>query len=177
MKILSVFCSSKNNLNKKYELSVKKFIDKLNKDSYTIAYGGGTTGLMGVVRNEWVKKGGTIISSNIHKFVDPNVEDTYVFDNIIDRQKKLVELGDGYVILPGGYGTHYEMLEVITKNDIKEANKPIFIYNIDNVFENFILQFEYLTKEGFVSHNFNDLNIHISKNEFELIEQINKYGK
>ena len=52
----------------------------------------------------------------------------FVFDNIHDRQKKLIELGDAYLILPGGCGTHYEFFQILTQNDIGETNKSIFIY-------------------------------------------------
>ena len=113
---LTVFCSSKQNLNPIYYLDVEKIIKLLNPSKYNIVYGGGTNGIMDTVRKSWLDIGGTIISSNIIRFIEPDIKDDYLFDNIIDRQKKLVELGDGYLVFPGGYGTHYEALEVITKN-------------------------------------------------------------
>jgi len=101
--------------------------------------------------------------------------DDYVFDNIIDRQKKLVELGDGYLILPGGYGTHYEMLEVITKNDVGEASKPIFIFNINKVFDCFIEHINNLVKEGFITRDLNKLNVHVESDAKELADIINNW--
>ena len=77
---------------------------------------------------------GKIISSNVTKFVEPDIDDDYVFDNINERQRKLVDLGDAYLILPGGYGTCSEMFEVMTKNDIGESSKPIFIFNLFQLF-------------------------------------------
>lgn len=177
MKTLSVFCSSKQKLNDVYKYASEKMMLELNIEKYKIAYGGGTTGLMGIVRKTWIEKHGEIISSNVDKFVDPNVKDTYVFDNLIDRQKKLVDVGDGYLILPGGYGTHYELLEVVTKNDVKEANKPIFVLNINNIFDDFMKHLELLYNEGFATHKINELNIYVNSDPTELKTIIDEYYK
>ena len=173
---LTVFCSSKQNLNPNYYLEVNKAIGLLEPDKFNIVYGGGTGGIMGTVRDTWVsKKSGTIISSNIWKFVEPNIMDDYLFDNIIDRQKKLVELGHGYLVFPGGYGTHYETLEVITKNDIGEASKPIFILNTNGIFDGLIDHINKLISEGFITRDFAKLNIFVESEPTVLIEKINKY--
>ena len=55
--------------------------------------------------------------------------DDYVFDNISDRQSKLIELADLMLVLTGGFGTMYECLEAITKNQIREISKKIIIFN------------------------------------------------
>lgn len=174
---LTVFCSSKSNLNKIYYSQVEKTINLLDSAKYTIVYGGGTGGIMGTVRNSWVNKNkpGTIISSNINKFAEPGIHDDYLFDNIIDRQKKLVELGQGYLVFPGGYGTHYETLEVITKNDIGEASKPVFILNTNGIFDSLIEHIEKLIQEGFITRNFTKLNIFVESEPEKLVGKINNY--
>ena len=172
---LSTFCSSKSNLDSKYYLHTHQLVSNLNPAKYNIVYGGGTGGIMGTVRKSWLEVGGTIISSNISRFVEPGISDDYLFDNIIDRQKKLVDLGDGYLVFPGGYGTHYEMLEVITANDIGEASKPVFILNIDGIFDNFIAQINMLIKEKFITRDFVKLNIFVESEPNKLIERINNY--
>jgi cytokinin riboside 5'-monophosphate phosphoribohydrolase len=172
---LSTFCSSKSNLDSKYYLHTQQLVSNLNPVKYNIVYGGGTGGIMGTVRKAWLEVGGTIISSNITRFVEPGILDDYLFDNIIDRQKKLVDLGDGYLVFPGGYGTHYEMLEVITANDIGQASKPVFILNIDGIFDNFITQINLLIKEKFITRDFAKLNIFVESEPNKLIERINNY--
>jgi hypothetical protein len=156
---------------------VEKTIRLLDSNEYTIVYGGGTGGIMGTVRNSWVSKdkSGTIISSNINKFAEPGIPDDYLFDNIIDRQKKLVDLGHGYLVFPGGYGTHYETLEVITKNDIGEASKPVFILNTNRIFDSLIEHIEKLIQEGFITRNFIKLNIFVESEPEKLVEKINNF--
>lgn len=173
MKKLTVFCSSKNNLNSIYYDQCKKLISLLNPNKISIVYGGGTTGLMGTVRTTFLENSGTIITSNMKNFVEPGIYDDYIFDNLDDRQKKLIELGNGYLILPGGYGTHYEMLEAMTNNDIGDS-KPIFIFNCRNIFDNLLLQLEKLVEEGFITRNLEKINAHIISEPEILANKINE---
>ena len=172
---LTVFCSSKQNLNPIYYYQVEQFLKNLDSYKFNIVYGGGTGGIMGTVRKTWLENAGTIISSNINKFVEPGITDDYLFDNIIDRQKKLVEIGDGYLVFPGGYGTHYETLEVITKNDIGESSKPIFILNINGIFDNLVNQIDLLIQEKFITKNLEKLSVYVESDISKLLSHITKH--
>ena len=129
---------------------------------------------MGELISPFLNKNGTIISSNLDKFVEPEIYDDYVFDNLADRQKKLIELGDAYLILPGGYGTHFEMLEAMTNNDVGMANKPIYVFNCNNIFDNMLNQITKLNQDGFITRDLNKINTHIYSNIEELANLINE---
>ena len=198
---LTVFCSSKDNINNDFHLEIQNFIKLLDVNKFNIVYGGGTCGLMGTVRKTFIESGasfnkvkslgkacasqtkfepqgkayGKIISSNVTKFIEPDIEDDYVFDNINERQRKLIDLGDAYLILPGGYGTLSEMLEVMTKNDIGETSKPIFIFNSSNIYDNLINLFNDLKFNGLITRDFNKIKVTISSNPIELADIINNY--
>lgn len=174
MKNLTVFCSSKNNLNPIYYEQAHKLISLLNTKNIKIVYGGGTTGIMGVVRKTFLDNNGKIISSNLNKFVEPNIYDDYVFNNMDDRQKKLMDLGDAYLILPGGYGTHFEMLEAMTNNDIGVSNKPIFMFNCNGIFDSLLVQINKLTQEGFITRDLNKINTYVMSNIDDLSNKINE---
>jgi uncharacterized protein (TIGR00730 family) len=167
---ITIFASSKDIIDKEYFEKTRELITKLNqiKDDIDVIYGGGEKGLMGEVS----KYKGNIISSNVKMFVTPTMKDEYVFDNINDRQDKLIELGDVYIILPGGYGTHYELLEVMTLNDIKASNKPIILYNINNFFDKFINHINDITNTKFIENNLKKINAHIFYNPDEIIQFI-----
>lgn len=175
MNNLTVFCSSKNNINPIYFDQTIHLIKLIDNKKFNLAYGGGTTGLMGQVRTTFINNGGKIISSNVKHFVEANVPDDYVFDNIDERQQKLIELGNAYLILPGGYGTYFEMLEVMTKNDIGEASKPIFIFNCNNIFDNFINLIDNLIEEKFITRDMDHIKVSVSDNPYELANMINNY--
>ena len=225
---LTVFCSSKDNINNDFHLEIQNFIKLLDVNKFNIVYGGGTCGLMGTVRKTFIesvasfnkvkslgkagesqtkfepqgkagesqtkfepqgkagesqtkfepqgKACGKIISSNVTKFIEPDIEDDYIFDNINERQRKLIDLGDTYLILPGGYGTCSEMFEVMTKNDIGESSKPIFIFNCFEIFDNLINLFDNLKFNGLITRDFNKIKVTINSNPIELADIINNYN-
>jgi uncharacterized protein (TIGR00730 family) len=170
---ITIFASSKKEVNKEYFEKTRELITKLNeiKDDINVIYGGGESGLMGEIS----KYKGNLISSNLKKFVNSNTTDEYVFENINDRQEKLIELGDVYIILPGGYGTHYELLEVMTLNDIKVFNKPIIFYNINHFFDKFINYLQDITNSKFIENDLNEINSHMFYTPDEVVQFIKEY--
>jgi uncharacterized protein (TIGR00730 family) len=167
---LTVFCSGKHDLKQDYIDEINELVMLLDSSKIAVVYGGGTVGLMGVVRNAF---NGKIITSNMHIFKDDNYEDDYLFDNITERQKKLVDLGNAFLILPGGFGTLFELLEVVTKNQIGEASKPIFVYNYKGIYDNLLLQIKKLQEEGFVKHSLEHYKLFIHTDKVELATCIN----
>jgi uncharacterized protein (TIGR00730 family) len=170
---LTIFCSGKTNLKKDYIEEIENLIKNIDINKISIVYGGGNVGLMGVVRDSFNSIGGKIITSNLNKFVVEGIFDDYIFDNINERQQKLIELGDVYLILPGGFGTMFEMLEVITKNQIGESKKPILIFNFNNIYDYLLKEIRVLQEENFIQHELNYYNIYVFNNSDELIHKIN----
>lgn len=173
---ITVFCSSKNNLNPEFYNQTYQLIQQLNHNKITIVYGGGTNGLMGTVRKTTLESGGHVITSNIRKFAEPDAPDTFLFDSIDERQQKMVDLGDAYLVLPGGYGTCFEMLEVMTKNDIGEQSKPIFVFNCEGIFDNFIGMIDNLIQQKLITRNFDVIKVWVSSDPNELANLINGYN-
>jgi len=78
-------------------------VNSFDTEKITIAYGGGNVGLMGIVNDTYRAKGGKLITSNIKKFTVEGYPDDYIFDNITERQSKLIELGDVFLELCMNY--------------------------------------------------------------------------
>ena len=174
MKILTIFCSGKIGVKQEYLDEVKTLVNSFDTEKITIAYGGGNVGLMGTVSDTYKAKGGKLITSNIKKFTVDGYPDDYIFDNITERQSKLIELGDVFLALHGGFGTLYELLEVITKNQIEEISKPVYIYNYKGVYDNLVKLITDLQKEGFIKHDVEWYKIMVFTDPKELVDAINK---
>lgn len=173
MKKVTVFGSSKNDLDPFYFQQTERLMNLLDPDQFTLVYGGGNKGLMALTR----KFKGKVVSSNLYKFVPDDTEfvkDDFLFDTIEERQSKMMELGDMYLILPGGYGTHYEMLEVITKNDIGQTKKPIFIFNLNHVFDTLIIHLHDLYQKGFITRDLFSLHVYNISEPESLAEIMNQ---
>ena len=171
-KTLAIFCSSKTT-NPIYINSTKEIINKLDPNKITIIVGERVKGLMGIISDTFIKNNGEVISANIGLFATDKFKDDYIFDILQDREYKIIELGDNYLILPGGIGTTNELFEVLVKNDINEAHKNIYIYNINGFYDNILNQINKYSKENLISSNLKNLNIFVSDNIDEITNKIN----
>ena len=70
-----------------------------------------------------------------------------------------IQLADVLLVLPGGFGTLYECLETITKNQIREISKKIIIFNYNHIYDHLLAQIEVLQREGFVKNTVESYNI------------------
>jgi hypothetical protein len=170
---LTVFCSGKNDLKPEYVQTTQELVSRIDIAKYRIVYGGGSIGLMGTVRDTFKSKGGTLITSNLKQFVSREGDD-YVFDNISDRQSKLIQLADVLLVLPGGFGTLYECLEAITKNQIREISKKIIIFNYKNIYDHLLAQISVLQEEGFIKNRLESYNIVVLTTVNEVVKYLER---
>ena len=169
-KKVGIFCSGKTDMKQEYISIISSILQKIDTEKIALVYGGGHVGLMGVIRDVYK---GKIISSNLTKFINNNsetIEDDFVFEKISDRQSKLIELSDMFIVFPGGFGTMYECLEVITKNQIGEHSKKIIIFNYNGLYNHLHEQFNVLQNEGFIKNSLDFYNIvFLTENDIDLL--------
>lgn len=151
---LTVFCSSKDNIDEDYKKETKKLINEVNEKKYQIVYGGDDGGLMNVVGNTFSEKNGSIISIN-YKYFKVKKGD-YVADHIFDRQRKLIEYADIILVLPGGMGTLAELMDSILLNEVSdEENKlDILIFNYKGVYDLILKHFEEMKNKKFIDSDY-----------------------
>ena len=173
MKTIGIFCSGKNSLKQEYIDISKILISSIDPKKFAIAYGGGTTGIMGYVRNSFLEKGGKVISSNLYRFQEPEIEDDYIFEKISDRQAKLIEISDIFLVLPGGIGTLFETMQVLTGNYIGEGFKEIIFFNYNGLYDLCLEQMSVLQREGFLKYNLEQLQMKIFTNYDDILNYLN----
>ena len=91
-------------------------------DKLKLSYGGGCDGLMKEVYDVCLEQDIQLTSINCDRWKRPEEESlhtSFYHTSIIDRQNHLVQIADAYIVCPGGVGTLYELLQVITLNDVK----------------------------------------------------------
>ena len=170
---IGIFCSGKNDLKPEYVETTRELVSRIDIAKYRIVYGGGQIGLMGTVRDTFKSKGGTLITSNLKQFVSSEGDD-YVFDNISDRQSKLIQLSEVLLVLPGGFGTLYECLETITKNQIREISKKIIIFNYNHIYDHLLAQISVLQEEGFIKNTVESYNIVVLTTVDEVVKYLER---
>ena len=110
MKTVCLFCASMDGKDPNYQREANNFGDILLKHNYSLLYGGGILGLMGVAAKSAKKKGVKIISIFPEYLDEPSIifsetQKAIKTKNILERKKKMIELSDIFVCLPGGIGT------------------------------------------------------------------------
>ncbi|MDQ3279228.1 MAG: TIGR00730 family Rossman fold protein [Bacteroidota bacterium] len=152
---LAIFCGSKKGNNSLYEEQATELAQILAAKSVELIYGGGKNGLMGVVADTVLAKGGIVRGVIPKVLVDwehqhDTISELFVVDDMHLRKRKLYELCDGAIILPGGFGTLDELFEILTWNQLSIHDKKIFILNSGGFYDHLIAHMQLLSGEGFL---------------------------
>jgi len=162
IKSLTIFCSSSDLLNQKYYNLAEKIGEFLGKKKISIIYGGGKVGLMGKISQSAFNSDGKVIGVIPEILVSKEIKnlditETIVVKDMTERKKKLFELGDAFLILPGGSGTIEEATEVISWSILGIHKKPIIIFNFENYWDPMIEMYNNAKQNKFGNKNLQTL--------------------
>ena len=179
IKSVAVYCGHQFGNKPEYARDARKVGELLAKNKNTLVFGGSDVGLMGTVSNAAIENGGHVIgisTQHVASLQEPTHKslEVKIVDGLSERKEEMYELSDAFVILPGGIGTLDEMTDIMTKHQVKESCKPIFIMNTENFWTKFDNFLEFVREEGFVPDPAT-YNIHVVCTPEELIEKLN-YG-
>jgi len=145
-----------------YMPNEKKFIDSsielgkyIANKGHTLIYGGSKTGLMGVVADNVLHNNGKVIGvvpdiKLIKNRIHPELKNVIYTSDMAERRKKMIELGDIFIALPGGPGTLDEFSEVMDYIRLKSFKKLLLLYNVDGYYDDIKIQIEKYHKYGFI---------------------------
>ena len=158
---LAIFCGSKSGNNNLYTTHAKALGTILGTHHIEMIYGGGRNGLMGVVADSVLLHGGIVrgvIPQLLMKWESQHndISELLIVDDMHQRKRKMFELCDAAIILPGGFGTLDELFELLTWNQLSIHDKKVFLLNSGG-FYNYLLQhMQLLADEGFLYGNLED---------------------
>jgi len=180
MNTVCVFCGSSTGNNTKYSAAAKHLGKLLAARKLTLVYGGGNVGLMGEIANSVLAHGGKAIGV-IPQFlaekelVHKGLSEVKVVGSMHERKAMMAELADGFIALPGGFGTLEETVEVLTWAQLGLHTKPIGLLNVDGYF-NFLYEFfKHMVKEAFLHTEYKDM-ILIKDTAAEMLDSITTYS-
>ena len=99
-----------------------------------LVYGGSKSGLMGAIADSVLRSGGEVTGVEPHFFIENEFQHEgltrlIVTEDMTERKKKMIELGDAFIAFPGGTGTLEEIAEVLSKVSLKHLSAPCILYN------------------------------------------------
>lgn len=152
---LAVFCGSKNGNNPVYVHHATTLGKLLAEKNITLVYGGGSVGIMGAIADAMMQNGGRVIGVIPRRLVEwehqhEGITELTVVEDMHTRKKRMYDLCDAAVILPGGFGTLDELFEMVTWNQLSIHDKKIYILNSANYFDFLLKHLDQMEKEGFL---------------------------
>ena len=155
MNSICVFCGSKFGVKPSYKSAAVEVGRLLAARKINLVYGGGNVGLMGVVADSTMESGGHVIGVIPRSMADKEVahrgiSQLHIVDSMHQRKAMMSELADGFIALPGGYGTLEELCEIVTWFQLGLHHKPCGILNVDGYFDGLLSQFDVGVSEGFI---------------------------
>lgn len=179
MRRLCVFCGSSLGGRDLFAQSAGQFGDRMAGRGLALVYGGGHVGLMGVVADAVLRAGGEAIGVIPQALLDRelahrNLTHLHVVATMHQRKALMADLADGFVALPGGFGTADELFEVLTWSQLGLHAKPIGLLNVAGFFEPLLAWVERAVQEGFLRAEHRDLLLQAEEPE-RLLDLIQAY--
>jgi len=155
MKSICVFCGSSDAIHPDYLEAARQMGRLLAERRLRLIYGGGRTGLMGALADGALEAGGEVIGVIVAFMQTPALAHAgrmqmYVAPDMHARKARMHELCDGYIALPGGFGTLDELFEAITWGQIGVHQKPIGLLNVRNYYDSLLAALDHAVEEGFI---------------------------
>lgn len=152
----AVFCGSRFGNQPVYKETAEAVGAGLARAGIHLVYGGGDVGLMGVVADAAIQAGGRV-TGIIPDFLEARevmhrgVTELVVTDSMHTRKQKMFAVADAFLILPGGFGTFDELMEILTWKQLQLHSKPILIVNVANWAQGVLAMLNEAVSQGFAS--------------------------
>jgi len=162
MKSITVYCGSSDKIEEKYLEVARNLGLLLAERGIQLVYGAGSTGMMGEVARAALSARGEVIGVMPQIFDTPQLalRETTRFEVLPDmhtRLARMMDLADGFIALPGGYGTMDEFFQTVTWAQIGLHRKPIGLLNHGGYYDKLIEFIHQMEDEGFMYAGHNTL--------------------
>ncbi|EMA51571.1 LOG family protein [Halococcus thailandensis] len=153
---ICVYCGSSSGARSAYQEAAMSLGRTLAERDLGLVYGGGDVGLMGTVADATLEAGGEahgVIPDGLREreIAHEGLTELDVVDSMHERKRRMVDLADGFVALPGGYGTLEEFMEVLTWTQLGLHANPCGLLDVADYYAELATFFDHQREEGFVS--------------------------
>ena len=155
MKRICVFCGSNAGARSEYAEAARALATVLAERKLGIVYGGGNVGLMGVLADAALARGGEVIGVIPQKLVDKEVAhrgvtELRIVETMHERKALMNDLSDAFLALPGGFGTLDEFFEVLTWAQLGFHGKPCALLNVAGYYDGMLAMLDHAVTERFL---------------------------
>jgi len=153
---ICVFCGSRNSSNIRYEKAAAELGRMLAAHGIGLVYGGSATGLMGIVANAALERGGSVIGVIPQVLMQREtahsaLTELRVVRSLAERKSTMADLSEAFIALPGGFGTLDEIFEMVCEAQLGFHSKPCVLLNVGQFFHHLIEFLNQATNDGLIS--------------------------
>lgn len=155
MKRICIYCGSNNGTHAAYMTAAQEMGKVLAERGIRLIYGGGKVGIMGIVADAVLEHGGEVTGVITKALFDletgkNELADLRIADNMHERKAGMAALAEGFIALPGGFGTFEELFEAITWLQLGIHQKPVGILNVNGYYDALLVFLRHTCDQGFV---------------------------
>lgn len=171
-----IFCGSASGTKKDYADSAIEVGSLIYNSGSSLVYGGGNIGLMGIVADEVMRLGGNVIGV-IPDFLlqrevaHKGITQLEVVNSMHERKRRMADLADAFIAMPGGWGTLDELAEILTWKQLGLIDAAVGLLNTRGYFNPLVQQMRLMVEEGFLQAN-NLEQLKISESPRLLLNQL-----
>lgn len=179
MQRICVYCGSNSGSRPEYAEAARDLANVLVRHDLELVYGGADKGIMGVIADEVLALGGKV-HGVIPKMLcekevaHQNLTELHVVASMHDRKSMMAALSDGFIAMPGGFGTLEEIIEIITWGQLKFHDKPCGLLNVEGYFDHLLAYLDHASAEGFLRTE-NRAMMLVDESAVGLVQQFEKY--
>jgi uncharacterized protein (TIGR00730 family) len=155
MKSVAVYCGSSSGNKEIYTKQAQEMGRELAQRGLTLVYGGGCVGLMGTIADAVLAEGGKVIGVIPGFLADKELAhqgctELHVVETMHQRKLLMADLAEGFVAMPGGFGTLEELFEVLTWGQLGLHGKPIGLLNVAGFYDQLLGLCDHMASEAFL---------------------------
>ncbi len=179
MKRLCVYCGSSSGRLPDYAQAARQLARAMVSKNINLVYGGASVGIMGEIANAVLEEGGEVIGIIPKGLFKNEVAHTGItelreVDSMHERKSLMADLSDGFIALPGGFGTIEEIFEIITWSQLGMHRKPCGLLNVCHYYDKLISFLDHAVSEQFIKATHRS-TILIDKCPNTLLEKFEEY--
>lgn len=179
MQRLCVYCGSSPGEREDYRSAAIALADAMAARDLELVYGGARKGIMGIIADAVLERGGRVTGVMPHSLVQKEVAhagltELHVTETMHERKAMMADLADGFVALPGGFGTLEEIVEILTWGQLDFHRKPCGLLNAGGYYDRLCDFFLHAVREGFVKQQHRDMLI-VADSATDLLDRFASY--
>jgi len=176
---IAIFCGSALGSDQIFSETARQVGHTIAEQGKTLVYGGGRSGLMGIVADSALEAGGQVIGVIPHVLVDrelahQGLTELHVVKDMQERKLKMSALSDGFIAMPGGAGTLEEIFEQWTWAQLGIHLKPNAFLNVNGFYDDLLKFLKMTTDKGFTYARFTDSLI-VSDSVKAILKQMDQF--